>query len=168
MRNQAAKALRAQLGITLETYLEYLPDLGFEYYIHLDRKNTLRRIVSELVALKRKKWNLSTEERPELTQVRLDPKKLIPKLQAIKRRADKLERELSKQSSFLQLTYEKHIEPDPHIGYRRVCEFIGIPKEEAVLKLRKANPYKLSETVENYNEVARLLSGTTYEWMLNG
>lgn len=153
------------LDISLEDYLHRIQKLGFSRYIVLDRKNDLRRVVSSLVSVKTRKWSASKRDKPELVQVELKLDKLISRLEQLQRISAELKEVLSDQA-LLWLTYEDHVELDPRIGYRKVCQFLGLPPEEATVKLKKLNPFPLSEMIENYDEVCRGLSGTDFEWML--
>ena len=66
----------------------------------------------------------------------------------------------------LQLTYEEHISIDPTVGYRAVCDFLGLQAPPVVMRLRKTNPFPLQDIVQNWDEVVDALSGTEYAWML--
>lgn len=157
--------LNKQIGISLQKYLKGLEDLGFSRYIMLDRKNDLRRAVSTTVASKRKKWALSKQEKSQLVRVELDPEGVLSWSRRLNEINNKLD-ELLSGKSVLRLTYEEHIEPDPLIGYRKMCCFLGLPMERVNVETKKVNPFPLSEMIENYDEVCRVFSGTDSEWML--
>lgn len=159
--------LQRYIGVSRGEYLDGLKGLGVSRYIVLDRKNNLRRRVSVRVAKKTKKWLLSKREEPQLVRVELDPESVLFWLRRLEKVNDELD-ELLSDETVLRLTYEEHIKPDPRIGYRRACEFLGLSPEEVSVGMRRINPYPLSDMIKNYDEVCRSLSGTKFEWMLEG
>jgi len=66
----------------------------------------------------------------------------------------------------LKLTYEDDVQNDPAVGYRRICEFLGLSPMNVEPGMTRTNPFPLPELVENYDEMAEHLRGTPYQWML--
>ena len=67
----------------------------------------------------------------------------------------------------LHLTYEDDVKGDPKVAYSNICDFIGVEEEPAEVTLKKSNPYPLNRILVNYDEVARQLKDSPYEWMLH-
>lgn len=161
------------VGYSEEAFLDHLKTLGFSHYIHLDRKNRLRKIISSVVA-HQTRYHLKHGAKPQLTKVHLDihdlkidfdRKPLIEYLSDYDRDMHKLET-LLKDRNTLHLTYEDDIQEDPQKAYAKICGFFGIPTARASAKLARTNPFPLKDMVENYKEVEQALTRTPYEWML--
>lgn len=154
-------------------YIQALRELGFGSFIVLQRRNRLRKLVSSAVAHARGQFVYETDDEPERVRVRLGVEEigfgrlarngLIEMLEVYDRNFGALERVLP---NALHLSYEEHVEPDPRIAYRAVCEYLDIPAVPVPVRHRKATPYTLEEVLENYQEVREALTGTPYEWML--
>ena len=78
---------------------------------------------------------------------------------------DRLEMQL-KDKETLFLTYENDLQDNPLAGYYKVCDFLGFECEEPTVIMQRTNPFALSETIENYDEVCESLQPTQYAWML--
>ena len=68
----------------------------------------------------------------------------------------------------LYLTYEDDVLSDPRIGYRKLCVALGESVVDVEVPLRRANPFAVRDMLENYDQVARVLHGTRFAWMLDG
>ena len=162
-------------GVALEDFLSLLDALEFRHFVVLERRNALRKIVSSLVAQQKNKYRQPSGEQASLTRVRLDVDALhvdrttgplVGFLQTYQERFRRLDQLLAGRS-VLRLTYEDDIEPDPRIGYRRACEFLGIAPQPVDVRLGKSNPFPLAEILLNCTEVQQALSGTPFAWMLD-
>lgn len=157
-----------------ESYVSLLQRLGFEHYILLDRSNHLRRAVSTAIGIKTNQWSNKGKQAP-VTTVTLNPEKFVSYgesmtltkfFESLEHRYQEMKLALSK-SSLLELNYEEDILPDPTIGYKKTCAFIGTDaRKDVEVRLRKQNTRPLSKLVENYDDIAAYLRGTRYEWML--
>lgn len=163
-----------QLRVTLPTYLECLQRLNFSYFIVLQRRNYVRKIVSSLVARKRKRYRQAPNATAELTRIMLHPDRvridrtelpLIDLLDSYARDFEQLDQLLAKQST-LQLTYEEDLLANPAIGYERACTYLGLPPAAIQVNFGRSNPFPLQAILKNYDEVASALKGTSYEWMI--
>lgn len=158
----------------LARFVDALRDVGFASFIVLDRRNRLRKLVSSAVAHARGRSVYRTDEEPELVRVRLGVEQigfgrlrrmgLVELLAGYDRDLETLKHLLPEA---LHLTYEDHIEADPLIAYRAVCDFLGLHPVDVTVRHRKATPYPLEDVLENYEEVGERLAGTSYEWMLD-
>lgn len=163
-----------QLDLSTEVYVERLHALGFSRFILLRRKNYLRQAVSAGVGRADERRHIKKGEKAEVVRIKLDLERTIlatgtiPLLQRFAEfdaLYDTFDRLLTG-DEVLRLTYEDHIEQNPRVAYEKICTFLGLPVEPADIKLRKTNPYPLSDILLNYDEVAALLRGTEHEWML--
>jgi hypothetical protein len=66
----------------------------------------------------------------------------------------------------LDLTYEDDVAADPVRAYRRICYFLGVKNEPVEIRYGRTTPQKLTEIIENFDEVKAALAGTEFEWML--
>ncbi|MEN8229372.1 MAG: hypothetical protein ABFS38_14535 [Bacteroidota bacterium] len=162
------------IGYTPELYLEKLEELGYTYFIHLDRKNRLRKIVSSLIAHE-DQLKYHQKGKAKLKQVHIevnnvvidfDSKPLLAFLSDFDSQVSSVE-SLLKSKNPLNLTYEDDIQEDPRIGYRKICDFIGMKSKDVTVKLSRTNPFQVRDMIENIEEVEAVLKGTKYEWMLN-
>ena len=72
-----------------------------------------------------------------------------------------------KQRGWNVISYEKHIQDDPRIAYRKVLDWARIDYEERDADLQRTTGSRGLDTVlANYQEVAKHLKGTQGEWML--
>jgi len=142
---------------------------GINKFIIMDRKNYLRRYVSAMVAKKNGYWHSNTEvnniTKIDLGDVNWIVNTLFPAM-------DEWYLEMSeilKDDDLLKISYEEDIKDDPRIAYDKVLKFVNLESEqEPCFYLKKTNPFPLREILENYDEVAEGISGTKYEWMLDG
>lgn len=157
-----------------EAYVTLLEELGFRYFILLDRKNHLRRAVSVAVGDRTGQWNTSNAAEVRKARVRLDPLRflsygkempLLTYFENLDNTYAALKRRLAGQR-LLELVYEEDIQRDPGVAYRKACQFIGVEPQPVRVRMQKINPEPLHALVENLDEVAAYLRGTPYEWML--
>jgi len=161
------------IDLALDEYVRRLDTLGFERFIVLHRKNYLRRAVSAQVSRETGTWH-STRGAEKATKVMLDLNAfrtgtttgpILDLFASMDRSLNRIN-ELLADRRVVSLTYEDDILPDPRIGYRKVCELLGIRDENPAVELRRTNPFRFEETVENLGCVRALLANTKYEWML--
>lgn len=163
-----------RIKFTLEAYVDALLTLGFSHFVLLERKNLLRRFVSQEVGRARGgEWHVS--ETPELTRVELDPQSVVVNevertllgwFDRIENKRAALTEALSGEHT-LHLSYEDAVRDDPRQAYRAICEFIGLSIESAEIRYERSNPFSLEKTLLNYGEVASALDDTPHEWMLS-
>lgn len=160
--------------ITIADYVNYLKQRDFKF-ITLVRKNFLRSIVSNTVMFSstKTKTHNRTDEKVVLNKVKLDVdearyngyrKPLIKHLRTHQKNFSDFEAMLSTQN-ILKLTYEDNIFSDPSDAYLKACEFLSLEPCDLNVRLRKTNPFPLSEIITNYEEVKDYLSDTEFAWM---
>jgi hypothetical protein len=161
------------VGVPLPQFYEALCDRGFERFIVLRRRNTLRKVVSSirLHAEKRshRRPGQATLERivVDVDDVRIDRdrKPLIDYLEDYERQFAALDVLLEGRST-LRLTYEEDIADDPTRAYRRCCEFLGLEPHPVRVDYGRTNPFPLRDIVVNLGEVEEALRGSPFEWMV--
>lgn len=159
---------------TLPDFLHDLRSLGFGHFVVLRRKNLLRKVVSSLIAHGDQAYHLEGGPRLEVRQVRVDPdriridrdeKPLLAFLEDFTRRFDELDRLLA-EDEVLRLTFEDDVAPDPRIGYRRACDYLGVEAREVEPRYTRTNPAPVREQISNVHDVRAALRGSPFEWML--
>jgi len=165
------RVLGTQLAPYLDALDERFPNARF---IVLERKNTLRMVVSTLAARATGVWHLGPGPGARRNRLRLDVDAvfvnrthsgLVEILREFERDFSDLAGLLEKRPS-LHLTYEEDVMDDPRRAYAKVCRHLDLPPGEARVQFSRTNPYPLTELIENFDEVASALSGTGFEWML--
>jgi len=163
-----------ELGITLEEMVDQLKSMGFKRFIVLERRNLLRRYISVRMARASGKWHISDTSQRDNRSIKLDPEsnerwgEKLSLLDVLRKDANENEQllELARPFSPLHLIYEDHLQNDPSVGYGMVCEHLGEQPLEAQPNVVRTNPYPVSQLVSNYDEIAEVLAGTEFEWML--
>jgi hypothetical protein len=160
----------------LQQFLADATELGIKKFAILERKNYFRKIVSSLVATERGKFHFGSSERPELTQIHIDPhcvdidrgrKSLLDLLESYDRSFSEL-RWLLRDNNPLEFSYEQHIEGDPFVAYHAMCDYLGVASQQPEIRLRKTTPQPLRSVILNFDEIERYLEETKFGWMLNG
>jgi len=132
--------------------------------IHLIRVNTLKKIVSGETAKTRKLYH-STKP-VEAIKVRINTRKLKRTLAYVSHQIETY-RTAFKDNPYLELTYESFV-ANREQETQRLLEFLHIePQISLTTDLVKINPDSLETLIENYDEVARTLSGTEFERFLH-
>lgn len=163
-------------------FLKGFQEKGVEKFIFLYRENLIRRYVSFLISKKTGVWH-QFSDKPELIQVRIsfdacsDPEigmihcdlimlleyyydYLLPHYkQCLSQYGDQV----------LCLSYEKDIEQDVRVANSKVIEFLGVDKSVFVgnPKVKRQNPFSLSEIIINYDELKNRLSDTKFNYLLD-
>ncbi len=154
-----------ELGISKAQFLTAILDLGYSHFIVLTRKNFLRNATSMMVAKTSGRYHLGIHRSTQMVQVRLDTNELIKNFDEYGTDIAEMEEFLSKRQC-LSLNYEDDVEQDPAIAYSKICHFLKVPFYAVAPKLQRINPYPLDQMIINFEEVAKTLQGTKYEWML--
>lgn len=185
LRNRMAGASKPHYGFEIKPYharlvklpmeklINSLDALGFTHFVLLQRRNSLRKIVSSLAANTTKRWHVPAGTVVPMTKLRLNvnqvcidcaEKPLLELLREYQADMRDIEQRLIGRS-VLKLGYEDDIETDPLKGYRKMCDFLGFSHVPAVIKLGRTTPFLLRDVLENHDEVAAALRGTEFEWM---
>jgi hypothetical protein len=161
-------------GLPLRDMLQALDEAYSLQRILLWRRNTLRTLVSFLVARKRDQWHQLTGARPRLVPVRIDLSQFVCRgiAASLLTHLERVEQEvvyvrgLFGQRPYLELTYEDDIEQQPLQGYAKAAAFLGLGEFTPVQRLSRMNPFRLEAMIENFAEVRSALEGTHFAWML--
>ncbi|MEO1295402.1 MAG: hypothetical protein AAFW75_06295 [Cyanobacteria bacterium J06636_16] len=160
--------------IAIADYVNHLKQRNFKF-ITLVRKNFLRSIVSNTVMFSsaKTKTHNRADEKAVLTKVTLDigearyngyKKPLIEHLRTHQKNFSDFEA-MSSAQNILKLTYEDNIFSNPSDAYLKTCEFLSLEPCDLKIRLKKTNPFPLSEIITNYEEVKSYLSDTEFAWM---
>jgi len=165
------------VDLSLDELLSAFSAAGVSHYIILERRNILRRMISQYVGAATGVRHLTTGQSIKKKKVRIDveragfgdvwrPKPLVACLTEVEDLYETLERRLANENC-LVLEYESDISKDgPQVAFRRTSEFLGLTSMDVSPNLVKTNPYAVAELLENYEDVASALRGTKFEWML--
>ncbi|SDX92409.1 hypothetical protein SAMN05444336_11327 [Albimonas donghaensis] len=166
----------AILGATTQEFLEQCKAAGVTHYILLTRRNTLRHVISHYASIARGAWHMSARDRAGQEHLHLDTEKITTgsapgrPLISYLREVDEAHRQvraLLRDQNLLEVEYEADIDAQgPATAYEKICRFLGIAPERANVRNSKANPFPMSSTVTNFDEIEACLSGTEFEWML--
>lgn len=161
-----------RIGMALGSYCEKLSDIGFDYFVLLERKNLLRRHVSSMIGRKQGKWH-HKEEKQTITQVKIDPEDIDGRGTSLISYFENLQRDKTlllsrvKDKKLLHITYEEDVLDNPKEAYQKICDFLDIELESAKVSIKKSNPFPLRDIISNYRDVESKLEGSEYEWMLD-
>lgn len=133
--------------------------------IHLLRRNRLRTLVSLDIAFSTSRWTESRHGKP--TTIRINANTIVERIEELESMEQKARVDLASHP-YIELFYEDMIHaPEDEIS--RVIRLLGIDAsiDSQKIGLRKQNHMPLSDTVENYDDLTRALSGTKHEGYLN-
>ena len=135
--------------------------------LHLVRRNGVKRFLSEYFVgtVTRKNLFLENEEIPALPQVKIPPAILLANLESLENEAEKL-RGVFRGHPLHELAYEDSLE-DNGPAMRGVLDFLGLPPAELSVGIKKILPDDPKALIANFDEVAAVLRGTRFEWMLH-
>lgn len=157
-------------AMPVAAYIELLESVGVRDFVLLQRRNLLRSVVSVLVARRTGVGHAVAAQAVQRLRIDVaDPWGAgEATLAGLLEQMDRFYAEVAealRPRRHLVLTYEEDLERDPQVGYRRVCEFLGLPPQAASARLVPTNPYPLGSLVDNLDEVAAHLRATPYAWM---
>lgn len=163
------------MSVGLGEYFDLCEEAGVSHFIHLRRKNMLRKMTSSLVALARDKFHYRTDETPEMIRIKIDVDNLFIKnegltllgqLDKMCRNEEVIAKSFERRKAIF-LSYEDDVESDPQVGYEKLCSFLDVnPEVNKIAYVKSTAMFKMSEIMENWSDVVRVISGTRYEWML--
>lgn len=136
--------------------------------VHLVRKNFLNMLISsDLKAMTGQAHLQSPRGADEHPQVYLAPETLLPRLRRLQKKAMFMRRALRVSGlPFLEITYEDLREDNTR--FEEIYDFLKVVPSEQSPKssLRKIRTAGHRDTIQNYNEVCRLLSASEFEHLL--
>ena len=60
------------INITIDKFLFEIEKIGFNYFIILDRKNRLKKILSSIIAHKNNIWHIKNNQKNKLSKIIID------------------------------------------------------------------------------------------------
>ena len=156
-----------RFNLDFDEAYEIIKRIGFSKHIILERKNYLRVGVSAKVAATTGQSHLKSGQERKTHKVTIDvsDNRLYEGIKLHEDFYRELKQKLPKDS--LYICYEDDVERDPSVGYKKVMQYAGFTPKDIKTSLRKTNPQKLSEIIENYDAVCNNLKETPYHWMVN-
>ena len=159
-------------------WLELLMSRGYHHHLLMRRRNGLRRIVSHLRAARTGQYvrsassaqqdSVAVEINIHSIQHGFARRPLLDWLALYEHGHSQMLGLLQAQHlSYLELTYEDHIEHGPKHGYHLVCDFLGIEAEDVTVDLCRINRGSLPELISNFDAVRDCLQPTRFAWMLD-
>lgn len=137
--------------------------------IHLQRRNILRQQVSGMLAQQRQQWNTTKENPFVKSKFIIDSKKLIKEIQQGENSTLQDKEMLATLPYYLEVIYEDDLlNSEQHQKTAdRVFEYLGIDSVPVKAKLIKASTDRLSDSIENYDEIVSSISKTKYAKFLD-
>lgn len=157
------KILLGQLaghGLTVADLCSVMPGTRF---LVIYRRALADQFVSMLIARKTGSWNLTDAERRRYVSVHVDPGEFALYCAGIRKVYRELLSHRCVTDRALVLSYEALAQDADNLFRRQVCPFLGVPYRQVRTGFVKQNPSPLSEKVQNYDEVADLLTGPEAE-----
>lgn len=166
------------LGMEIADYVERARAEGFRRFVILERRNTLRKVVSSLMAQQRGAYHVlkgqtdgGTPERLSLDveAVSLD-RRTAPLVRFLKGYRDDFAtlRRVLADDDVLEISYEDHIEHDPTLAYGRFCAWAGVRPAPVEVNHRRTTPQPLRDLLADPDAVRAHLVGSGLEWMVDG
>lgn len=166
--------LRPQwIDMDLIDYIGALCKLGFKHFIILKRRNYLKRSMSATVGFKSGIWHQKKDETNNPIKINIDinnfkigntSKHLLQHFRDLDQHYVELN-SILEENRLLNLIYEDDIQENPIAAYNKICDFLRIDSVPVEIRRKKTNPFKMSEVIQNLDEVKDALCNTKYEWM---
>ncbi|MEW6754949.1 MAG: Stf0 family sulfotransferase [Candidatus Latescibacterota bacterium] len=147
---------------------EYMTARGCSV-VHLIRRNVLDVQISREAAVARDLFHVSREEKVAPARVRLDARSLVRQLERLEQEVARARKQLAARDlATVEVCYEDLVSDPGTFG--RVLEFLQVPRAGQPLLSRLQKIVKLPhpQTLANYDEVRRVLSGTRFSELLGG
>ena len=135
--------------------------------IYLRRRNSLRQSLSAMIAVERRIW-CETAESPLRPRTHIDCDRLLEWLEQREVNGSDEQKALEN-LPFLELVYEDDLlEAEDHQEtMNRVFEYLGLPAVKVETDLVRISSDRMADSVENYDEVVRVVSRTKYAALLD-
>jgi hypothetical protein len=166
----------AILGMTPQDFLDMSQRMGVTHYILLRRRNTLRHVVSNHASRNRGMWHSSSSDAVQRKAFEIDITRITsgsapgrPLLQYLQEVEDAHAKTWDhiRDLNALQIDYETDIDENgAEFAYNKVCDFLDVVPSGVQIANKRLNPFPMSSTVRNFDEIAAVLRGTDFEWML--
>lgn len=146
---------------------EFLTQHGTKVIL-VERRNVLKTLVSRRAAEASGVYHVSRSLRKgsavtswQPRKIRLDTDSLIRDLDAIAAEPDGWRGKLNPRTEHLHVVYEDYL-ADTGAGNRSILSFLGVREVALSSDLKKVNPDRLQDIVENYEEVVEAVTNSRY------
>ncbi|APF39517.1 FkbM family methyltransferase [Chelatococcus daeguensis] len=140
--------------------------------IHLTRRNLLEVFVSGLLAAANQVWHTVDAAEVTIRSAVVDIPKLLRFIDGMQRERQVIEQWLDGHQPLVALDYQEMFDAQGLLASERADEIaraFGVdPLAQRRPSLVKQAPWSLTESIRNYDEVAKALAGTPHAWMLAG
>ena len=176
VKHLPAQNLGLYPGCSREDWLQRFIDLGYERHLLMRRRNGLRRLLSHVRAANSGVYVASVGDTSPTEGVTIpleaithgfQSRSLVEWLEEYEQGHQQMEAALDQAGlTWLELSYEDHIETSPMQAYGAVCRYLEIDPETPALQHRKINRGRLTDLVANFDAVQVVLAPTRFAWML--
>ena len=142
----------------------------------LRRRNVLRRFLSALrPEMTGSAWHQPAPKKADAPRFHLDLDRPWASRYPTKGIEEILEQEDDANTSLgalarnaaLDLWFEDHVREDPSVGYRAICDAIGVDPVRVKTTIQRTNPGPISSIIENADELCERLERSRWAWMLD-
>ena len=175
VKHLPAQNLGLYPGCSREDWLQRFIDLGYERHLLMRRRNGLRRLLSHVRAANSGVYVASIGDASPTEGV-TGPLEAITHgtrpffagvVGGVRARSSADGGALDQAGlTWLELSYEDHIETSPMQAYAAVCRYLEIDPETPELQHRKINRGRLTDLIANFDAVQAVLAPTRFAWML--
>jgi LPS sulfotransferase NodH len=137
--------------------------------IYLQRRNLLRHSLSRLVAKQRNKFHHKSNEKLNLQKVPIDTNLLLQEMETRKKYLER-EKKMLENIDCLQIVYENDLlyQENHQDTADRIFNFLGFESVSVKTNFQKLTPQRLSDFIENFEEVERAVARSKYSQFIKG
>ena len=158
-----------QSPLTPPWILQHAPSTGVPI-IHLTRRNFVEVFVSGRLAEANQVWHARKAEEAKIRSVAIDPQALLRFIRHAQEEQSLIERWLVGHSPLVMLDYGEMFDTEGMLSQKWAEKIANNFSVNAFIERTshfiKQAPDSLKESILNYEEVKRVLSGMEYEWMI--
>lgn len=143
-------------GLSMADLCSVLPDTRF---LVIYRRALAEQYVSMLIAKRTGSWSLTERGVRRRLSVHIDPEEFVAYCHGIRREYRELFRHSCVMDRALVLSYEELAGGADDLFRAHVCPFLGVDYHPVRTGFLRQNPDPLPQKVENYDEVADVLTG---------
>lgn len=147
-------------------FIEWLLQEEFRI-IYLERRNLLRHAISQISA-RINRFHKRDQTIAHDKKINLESEELFWWIETLQRR-QQYEASVLRNFDFLHLIYEEDLmqEKNWENTASRVCKSLNLPTVPPTTNLLKVTPEKITDLVANYDELVKMLHGTSYQVFLD-
>ena len=136
--------------------------------IHIKRRNLLRTYISKLIAQKTGAWNSRQEGSPldmKEKRVTVDVQHCITELRDTISWEETYGKKMFPEHAYMELSFEE-LTGNLQSTIDSVMGFLGLKTMKVKSKLKRQNPEKLEDLVDNYEELANALLDSEFDYLV--